>query len=50
MKQETVLAQVRRLFNSPYVSEELNRRNRLKWVASRRVLGDKWLLAHRSAA
>lgn len=36
------LVMVRRHFNSPYVSEAINRANRLKWCRSVRLLGDKW--------
>jgi hypothetical protein len=40
-----MLTAARRLFNSPYVSSEINRANQRKWVRSVRTLGDKWLLA-----
>lgn len=42
------LKMVRRNFNNPMVSRELNRRNQRHWVASVRQLGGKWLLADQS--
>jgi hypothetical protein len=33
------------LFNSEYVSEEVNQANRVKWLQSVKQLGGKWLLA-----
>ena len=41
----TVLTRVRQHFNSPFVPDSVNRANRLKWVRSIRMLGDRWLLA-----
>jgi hypothetical protein len=41
----TALRMVRRHFSSDLVSRALNRRNALAWVAARRMLGDRWLLA-----
>lgn len=35
----------RRLWDSPFVSRELNRRNQLHWARAAHRLGDKWLLA-----
>lgn len=40
-----MLRHVRQLWNVPFVPESINRANRLKWVRSVRLLGDKWLLA-----
>jgi hypothetical protein len=40
-----MLTHVRRCFNSTWVSADINRANRRKWVRSVRQLGDKWLLA-----
>jgi len=40
-----MLKRARRLFNSEYVSPQINRANQRKWVRSLRLLGDKWLLA-----
>lgn len=40
-----MLTRARRLFNSPDVPLETNRRNQLKWVRAVRYLGDKWLYA-----
>ena len=40
-----VLKHVRQLFSSQYAPKEINRANQRKWVAARRQLGDKWLLA-----
>lgn len=31
------------LFNSEYVSEEVNKANQVKWVKSVETLGSKWL-------
>lgn len=31
------------LFNSEYVSEELNKANQVKWVKAVEALGSKWL-------
>jgi hypothetical protein len=33
------------IFNSEWVSEELNQRNQDEWVKSVQQLGSKWLLA-----
>lgn len=33
------------LYNSPYVSEELNKRNQEHWMKAVTNLGDKWLFA-----
>jgi hypothetical protein len=33
------------IFNSPYVSDELNARNQFEWVKSVQALGKKWLFA-----
>jgi hypothetical protein len=44
MKTE-ILRHVRALWSSPYAPREINRANQRKWVAARRQLGDKWLLA-----
>lgn len=33
-----------RLFNSEFVPESVNRSNRIKWIKSIRILGDKWQL------
>ena len=41
----TMLTRARRHFNSSFVPESTNRANRLKWVRSIRLLGDRWLLA-----
>ena len=40
-----ILKQAREMWNSEYVSLGTNRSNRIKWVRSLRMLGDKWLLA-----
>ena len=40
-----MLKRARRLFNSEYVSPEINRANQRKWIRSVRLLGDRWLLA-----
>jgi hypothetical protein len=34
-----------RLFNSEYVSREQNKANRIAWLRSVQMLGDRWLLA-----
>ena len=34
-----------RLFNSEYVSREVNKANRRRWLNARAVLGDGWLCA-----
>jgi hypothetical protein len=39
------LRMARRLYNSPFVSRELNRANQLKWARAVRALGPKWKLA-----
>ena len=39
------LTLVRKHFNSPLVADAINRRNRLAWCRSVRLLGDRWLLA-----
>lgn len=39
------LRRVRRMFNSEYVSREINRANQRAWVRSVRRLGNQWLLA-----
>jgi hypothetical protein len=36
-----------RMYSSPYVSREQNKRNRRKWLASVDWLGDRWILAGR---
>lgn len=41
----TILARVRRHFNSDLVPASTNRHNARQWVRSVRMLGDKWLLA-----
>jgi hypothetical protein len=41
-----LLSMAREQFSSPYVSEELNRRNQLAWARSVASMGDKWALAH----
>lgn len=33
-----------RLYNSPYVSREVNKRNRLAWLSSMQMLGDNLIL------
>lgn len=40
-----MLTHVRQLWNAPFVPQQINRANQLKWVRSVRRLGDKWLLA-----
>lgn len=40
-----MLTRVRRLWNSPFVPTEVNRRNQRAWIRSIRLLGDRWLLA-----
>lgn len=35
------------LYNSPYVSEELNKRNQEQWMKAVTDLGEKWLFAKR---
>ncbi len=44
MKSE-LLNQARSLYNSEFVSEEVNRANQLKWVRAITYLGDRWILA-----
>lgn len=34
-----------RLFNSEYVPANINRANRIAWLRSVQMLGDRWLLA-----
>lgn len=34
-----------RLFNSQYVSREVNKANRIAWLRAVHRLGDRWLLA-----
>lgn len=41
-----MLTHVRALWNSPYVSQEINRANQRKWIRSVRILGNRWLLAN----
>jgi hypothetical protein len=41
----TLLRRAVRLFNSEYVPREVNRANRIAWIRSVQMLGDKWLLA-----
>lgn len=36
-----------RMYSSPYVSREVNRRNRIAWLSSVDWLGDRWILAGR---
>lgn len=40
-----MLTRARRLWTSPFASDQINRSNQLKWVRAVRMLGDKWLLA-----
>lgn len=40
-----LLRRARKLWNSPFVTPELNRRNQLHWARAVARLGDKWLLA-----
>ena len=40
-----LMRQAVRLFNSEYVSREINRANRIAWLRSVNRLGDRWLLA-----
>jgi hypothetical protein len=40
-----MLTKVRKLWNNPDASAELNRANMRKWVKSVRMLGSNWLLA-----
>ena len=42
-----LLRQAVRLYRSPYVSREVNRRNRISWLRSIHALGDGWVLAGR---
>lgn len=42
-----LLRQAVRLYRSPYVSREVNRRNRIAWLRSVHHLGDGWVLAGR---
>ena len=42
-----LLRQAVRLYRSPYVSREVNRRNRVAWLRSVAILGDGWVLAGR---
>jgi len=46
----TMLKRARKHFCSPDISPAANRAHIRKWVRSLRFLGDKWLLAPRSAA
>lgn len=41
----SLLRRAVRLFNSEYVPREVNRANRIAWLRSVHMLGDKWLLA-----
>ena len=41
------LTRVRRMFNSEFVSREVNRANQRKWVREIRLLGSNWLYAGR---
>jgi hypothetical protein len=34
-----------RMWKSPYVSRDIQRRNALKWLAATRALGSRWVLA-----
>ena len=36
-----------RMYSSPYVSREENKRNRIAWLRSIDWLGDRWILAGR---
>lgn len=40
-----LLRRARKLWNSPFASPALNRRNQLEWARAVARLGDKWLLA-----
>ncbi len=40
----TLLKMTRRLWNTPYVSPQLNRLNQIKWARAINRLGDKWAL------
>lgn len=44
---KALLRHSKTLWNSPFVTEEVNRHNRRAWVRSVALLGDKWLLAKR---
>lgn len=41
----TLIRKATRLFNSEYVSREINKANRRRWLEARAVLGDNWLCA-----
>jgi hypothetical protein len=40
---EKLQERAKALFNSEYVSEEINKANQVKWVKSVETLGSKWL-------
>lgn len=42
-----LLRQAVKLWTSPYVSREQNKRNRISWLRSIHALGDGWVLAGR---
>lgn len=41
----SLIRKATRLFNSEYVSREINKENRRRWLNARAVLGDGWLCA-----
>ena len=41
-----LLSLARDLYNSPFVSRDLNRRNQLAYARCIASMGDKWALAH----
>ena len=41
-----LLSMAREQYSSPYVSDELNRRNQLAYAKAITDMGDKWALAH----
>jgi len=41
-----LLTMAREQYSSPYVSDELNRRNQLAYAQCVAWMGDKWALAH----